>query len=103
MLVPVLALATYALPAIISLSTFEGVLVLVLGAYGITAARQLAKVQALDLTTFISDKALIALDALFSSGFLFVENVMPESNFIAFLFMILGAFGIVAASAKLSR
>ncbi len=100
-LVPVLALGTYI--GQVPLTVFEGLLTALLGYFGIVAARQLAKIKALDLTTFISDKALIGIDGLFSCGFLFVENVMPQANFLAFLFMILGAFGIIAASAKVAR
>lgn len=97
-LVPALALATYA--GFVSLQLFETLLSVVLGAYGIQAVLAAKKATALDLFTFITDKALVAIDSLASITALFALNVMPQSNYLAFLILILGAFGIGFSVAK---
>ena len=94
-LIPVLAATTYLLPSIVSLPVYLGILTMILGFYGIQLAIKLAKAGKLDLVPGVQDKFLIGVDAIFSSGFLYLEGVMPRDTFIGLVLMILSALGLL--------
>ncbi len=102
MLVPALTIIVFPFQ-ILPLDIYTQVLLLVLAVYGIQTILKMKNLQykKLDLLPgIISDRMMVGIDAIASISWLFVNNIMPQDQWLALVTMILSALGLMAISER---